>query len=193
MTVRAGDHYVRKFMGFDIRTTGYLMRLDGMAGGTLHALGHMNVGILRWRNTMLVIGAPAGAGMTSQTRLVRGILDILCSLKDIHAIGRNDLELIPFFGDFSLIIGGMTHEAIDIVIISVRYLPDWIRLVSQSRMTLNTATWLCRFRSIFGLKNSNPVVPDNRIWGSSVTYHHAGILTLRPILDVGHSCLMLVV
>ena len=109
MTIRAGDCYVRKFMSFDIRAPGYLMRLDGMAGGALHAFGHVHVGILCGRNAMLVIWPPAGAGMTAQTHLVRGILDILGSLENIHTISWNDLELISFLSDFTPIIGSMTN------------------------------------------------------------------------------------
>lgn len=109
MTIRAGNYYFRNFMGFDIRAPGYFMRLDGMAGGAFHALGHMNVGILRGRNAVLVIRASACACMTAQTHLARSFLDILGSLENIHAIGRNDLELFPFLRDFSLIIGGMTN------------------------------------------------------------------------------------
>ena len=193
MTICAGDFYIRKVMGFNIRTSGYLVSLDSMAGSAFHAFGHMNVGIFGGRNAMLVIRRTTSAGMTAQTHLVRGFLDILGSLENVHAIGRNDLELIPFFRDFSLIIGGMTNEAINVVIISIRYLTNRIRLVSESRMTLNTTTWLCRFRGVFGLKNSNPVVPDNRIRGSSIVHHHAAILSLRPILHIRHSRLMLVV
>ena len=117
MTIRAGDFYIRKLMGFNVSPPSYLVSLDSMAGGTLHALGHMNVGILRGRNAMLVIGASAGTGVTAQTHLVRGFLDILGSLKDVHAIGRNDLELISFLSDFTPIIGSMTNEAIDVVVI----------------------------------------------------------------------------
>lgn len=109
MTIRAVNYYFWNFMGFNIRATGYFMRLDGMAGGAFNALYHMNVGILRGRNAVLVIRAPACACMTAQTHLACGFLDILGSLKDVHAIGRNDLELIPFLSYFSLIIRGMTN------------------------------------------------------------------------------------
>ena len=109
MAIRAGNCYVRKFLGFDICAPGYFMCLDGMASGAFHALGHMNIGILRGRNSMLVIGASTGTGMTAQTHLARGVLDILGSLENIHAISRNNLELIPFLSNFSLIVGCMTN------------------------------------------------------------------------------------
>ncbi len=87
----------------------------------------------------------------------------------------------------------MAEQTIHVVVIRFRYLADGIRLGAESRMTLYTTPRLCRFRGILGLQNSDPVVPDNRIGGRSVAYHHSGHLALGPIFQKSGLRLLLVV
>jgi hypothetical protein len=83
--------------------------------------------------------------MAPETHLVSGFLHTLCCLEYINAIGSPELKGFTFFYHTPPVVGGMTDQAVNILVVSFIQLSWQIRLGTDRRMTRTATTRLRRF------------------------------------------------